>query len=125
MHYLGTHRGEATVAQVLGRLRDPAAWDWLDARVVSAAGGCWLRFDGPCPIELRVEVQETSNGIRIQLVEGALLEVDADVSVAPIDGGVALTVRLDLTFPVAVPGTLLRELDSELLPRWASNIVSA
>ena len=58
-------------------------------------------------------------------MEGALLEVDADVSVAPIDGGVALTVRLDLTFPVAVPGTLLRELDSELLPRWASNIVSA
>jgi hypothetical protein len=84
-----------------------------------------MTLGGPRPMELSVEVNEHPDGLLFRMVEGDFVAVDGEVTVAEHPKGAQVTWLLSLTFPSAIPGSLVSELRHEMLPAWNAALFTA
>lgn len=122
MRFTGRFAGPLPPGVVWARATEPSS-EWIDAEVRPAPGGWWLAFPGPIPLSIRVQLTGEEDGVQVQLVEGDLAGVSGRLRLEPDGDGTIADVELDLTFPGSVPGTLLRELDQRVFPRWFRSLV--
>ena len=117
---------DASPECVVERLHDIAQWtSWmegLDSVEVIRPGKhaeAVLVFRSPRRFTLRMDIDCQRDGLFCSLIEGEVTGVQAELRVAPDQTGSLVTWSLYLHFPLTVPGALLTELRTELLPRWS------
>lgn len=118
MRLQGEFIGKAKPEDARARLVDPARWSWLGGLVESAPNGCRVAFEDPLPVTLRLELTPVEEGVQLRLIEGDLTDLSGTVEISKYRRGCRVRATIDLTFPVSVPGTLLRQLDQAVFPRW-------
>lgn len=117
-------------ATVIAALHDVAAWTArlpgaATAEVAPAPGGVelTLRLRALRELRLRLLVTREPDGLRYQLVEGDVDELEGTVRIEPTADGCALVWDQTVRSPVAVPGALARELEAEVMPRWIAALL--
>jgi len=116
----------------LGVLQNLEEWSsWLPGAVASEvvnhtnAVVVELVFSTPYPIAVSVDVTDHEDGVRFRMVEGDLAAVDGEVSVTDHEDGCSVRWRMSLAFPRAIPGSLLAELEREIIPAWCQALLRA
>lgn len=130
-------RGERELArpgaEVRGLLHDVEAWtDWVPGLAILSRGetvydGAAERprrvevavlFQAPRDVRMRVSVILRPWGIELSLVEGDLSSLEGELRVEDRREGCRICWDLELSSPLHLPGALVEELRTEVVPRW-------
>lgn len=109
---------------VLDTVRDCARWvDWVPGLSASerVRGAVELRFAGPRPFQVVIEVTPLPDGVRWAMREGDLQGCRGEARI--VEG--TLCIGMELEFPIVVPGTLWQALELEWLPAVARGAIRA
>ena len=106
---------------VVALLHRPAQWHWLGGALEPVSSDeLVVSFETPRPVWLHLKMSHRTDGVDIALVQGDVTHLQGAVVVA--DG--CVRADLDVVFASTIPGVLLTELQSEVLPRWLQGLVA-
>ena len=110
-----------SVDDVLLRLHSFDLWpQWLHGQVEQTLEGVHLRLEGPPTVRVHMAVEHQPDGVRMTLLEGAVVSrLNVKITVHEDDEGARLTWDIEASFPLSVPGPLLREIDQVWVPKWS------
>ncbi len=117
---------EAAPALLIERLHDIASWpEWMEGlqsvEVVrpGAHAEVVLVFGNPRQFSVRMDIDCQDGGVFCSLIEGEVTGVQVDLRIEPGSKGSQIRWDIYLHFPLTVPGALLTELRTSVVPRWS------